>query len=390
MSQFSDEDFETYLKNARTSTIDTDTLKSYADAKGVALTDVIDYLFERTSFGKVNHSIGQTFMGFNHRNTPLPIPINRDTNGLVFFTRPDLNLSNTNIRSYRKMNALRNTDPSSLGRIIRCTLDPNLLKGRSEDDVDKNMTCPVIDNDQVFIPMMTNTCISVSGFEDIELPATATKPGPYGESMMIADGILDKLGTYDITTTFRNMSGSPILHLLYYWSVYASAVRQGLMRPRQNNILEHRIDYQTAIYRVILDHSHRFVENIARTGFSQPKYIPFGAVYNYEHDKPFNQANEQISITWTGHGLYYQDDLLIRTFNMSVAAMNEDLGIPANRAARYVKVPYEELMAFNHRGYPRINPSTREMEWWVKREEYDMMTRDIILDSIPIEPKRSN
>lgn len=364
-----------YLRNAEVAgSYIRQSLQPYAEQQGIAVEDVINYLFERTAYGGYSYAMGSTFKGFNHRNVALPIPINRDTNGLVFFTRPDLNLTEWNLRNYRVMNPLRNTDTASVACAIRCTLDPDLMEPNTADNPDRTpITCDLIDNKQVFIPLLTNTCVSVSGFEDLHLPSYTTKPGAYGETMAWADGHTKKLGVYDISTTFRNMAGSPILQMLYYWMEYAAAVRQGIIKPKIENVVKHRIDYQTAIYRVILDHSKRWVENIARTGFSQPSYIPFGAVFNYEHDKPFNEANNQITVTWTGHGQFFQDDLIIRTFNASVVLRNPDMA-DNRRASQYTLIPYDMVDVFNHRGYPRIDPATREMQWWIGKEEFNLMT----------------
>jgi uncharacterized protein YraI len=35
-----------------------------------------------------------------------------------------------------------------------------------------------------------------------------------------------------------------------------------------------------------------------------------------------------------------------------------------------VKIPFEHLSIFNHRGYPWINPSTYELEWYVSSAYY--------------------
>ena len=35
------------------------------------------------------------------------------------------------------------------------------------------------------------------------------------------------------------------------------------------------------------------------------------------------------------------------------------------------QIPYEALNAFNNKGYPRINPKTYELEWYINKSEYN-------------------
>ena len=49
-----------------------------------------------TSIGSRDTAIGDAYYGINHRGSPAPISINRDTHGLTFFTRPQLNLTPDN------------------------------------------------------------------------------------------------------------------------------------------------------------------------------------------------------------------------------------------------------------------------------------------------------
>jgi hypothetical protein len=344
-------------------------LAEYAKLFNIEVSQVLDHLLAATAFGATSTSIGAAYWGFNHRNTSTPIPINRDGAGLVFFTRPDMNMASSNLRHHRPMNALQTDASQSMPRIFRNYLDPDLAKPGNPSPA---ITCPFVDNLQAFIPLLTNTCISMSGFEDMEAPLAATKAGAYGESMNFVDGISDKLGVYDITSTFRNMVGDPVTMLIYYWIKYMTAVRQGLMIPRFNNIFENRVDYQTRIYRLSLDHSRTYVQKIACTGASVPKFTPIGAAMNFEADKPFNASNDQVSITWSGHGLYYMDDFIIRSFNSTVKLFNPAMA-DDRRDKEYMKIPYDALQLFNNKGYPYILTETMELSWWVSVNDYNLV-----------------
>lgn len=348
-------------------------LAEYAKLFNIEVNQVLDHLMATTAFGATNTSVGAAYWGFNHRNTSTPIPINRDGAGLVFFTRPDMNLSHSNIRHYRAMNALQTDASLSLPRIFRNTLDPELGRDmQTEGSICRMVECPVVDNMQAFIPLLTNTCISLSGFEDMEAPLASTKAGAYGEAINFVDGHSDKFGIYDITTTFRNMVGDPVTMLMYYWIRYMTAVRQGIMVPRFRNVFENRIDYQSRIYRLSLDHSRTFIQKIACTGASVPKFTPIGAAMNFEADKPFNASNDQVSVTWSGHGLYYMDDFIVRSFNSTVVMFNPSMA-PNKRESVYKKIPMDALTLFNNKGYPYILTDTMELSWWVSHQDYNQL-----------------
>lgn len=365
------------IDNQRANGLNAPALAEYAKLFNIETSQVLDHLMASTAFGITSTSIGAAYWGFNHRNTPTPIPINRDGTGLVFFTRPDLNLASSNLRHYRAMNALQSEASLSLPRIFRNYLDPELAMAMQTDGgLCRTIDCPLVDNLQAFIPLLSNTCISLSGFEDIEAPLATTKAGAYGESMSFVDGISDKYGIYDITSTFRNMVGDPVTMLIYYWIRYMTAVRQGIMVPRFRNIFENRIDYQTRIYKLSLDHSRTYVQKIACTGASVPKFTPIGAAMNHEADKPFNSANDQVSITWSGHGLYYMDDFIVRSFNSAVVMANPSMA-PGKRNSVYKQIPMDALTLFNNKGYPYILTDTLELSWWVSIADYNQLVTGV-------------
>lgn len=355
-------------------------LAGYAQANGIDVSQTLDHLMSQSTMGATSNIIGNSYWGFNHRNTPTPIPINRDGVGMVFFTRPDFNMDTSNIRHHRMFNAFQTKEQYSLPRIFRNTFDPDLAKG---DNYTPAITCPVVDNLQAFIPILSNTCLSCSGFEDTEAPTTTTKAGAYGEAMTWTDGTTRKLGNYDITTTHRNVIGDPITLLPFYWVEYMSAVRQGIMVPKFKNIFERRIDYQTRIYRLILDHTKTYVQKIACTGASQPKYSPIGASFNFEAERPFNSSNDQISLTWTGHGLYYMDDFIIRAFNKTAVDFNPNLA-PDKRRVHYQQIPIQALPLFNHLGYPFIIPETKELSWWVTNELFQKVMSGLSIGDMQV------
>ena len=89
---------------------------------------VTDDVFQVLPVGSLTTAIGDSFYGINHRQQPGSISINKDFYGLTFFTRPRLNLTTANIRAVRELTPLLSGESTSIQRIIRSLLDPELIR----------------------------------------------------------------------------------------------------------------------------------------------------------------------------------------------------------------------------------------------------------------------
>lgn len=332
----------------------------------------VEDVWARSAVGNPSTAITETLYGLNHRSLANSVPINKDYYGLAFFTKPDLRLTADNLHRLRKFAPLLTSRENSLPRAIRAMLD---FRHNSHNNTQNEERYPsgLIDPKQIFIPILTNQIITMSGWQDIELPIYTSEAGVYGEQFSYADGIAEIYRTFPMTATFRNIPGDPITALFYYWITYAAAVFEGVLTPYANNIAENTIDYQTRIYRVVLDSSKRFVQKIACTGAAFPTSVPIGAAFNYEVDMPINR-NDQISINFQCIGAEYYDDAILHDFNKAVCIGNPAMLPDKRKAAGLIKVPYEYIFLFNHAGYPCINPATFELEWWIYNDQFTAMT----------------
>jgi hypothetical protein len=343
----------------------------------------IDDFFQNSSTGSVESAIGNSFYGINHRQQAASIPSNKDNYGFTFFVRPQLNMQTTNIRNLRQLSPLLTTNPSSYQMITKCLLDPRLLYGYDVDnDILINSSnivrheCPHVDNTMAFIPILTNNLKSITGFPDFVTPETTTKGGAYREEHSMVDGIVDKYEAYDLEATFRNIKGDPIFALFYAWIRYQSAVFEGTLLPYPDFLVENVIDYNTRIYRVILDPDKKFVVKIACTGASFPTSLPIGGYFDYSSEKPYNDVNSDITIRFRCLGAQYMDDILIYEFNKTVEIFNPSMS-SGGIDVEMIKIPELYLSLFNNRGYPRIDPDTYEFSWYIGRELYESKMQSI-------------
>lgn len=314
-----------------------------------------------SSTGSINNAITNNIYGINHRQSPGAIPMNRDQYGLTFFTRPQLNMRYENIINSRLLLPLLTDEVFSYHRIIRCLLDPRLMANYPDDPP---LVCPLVDNKLPFIAILTNHLNTINGWQDILVPNFSAAEGAYKEGYSFVDGTTNNYASYDITATFRNSRGDPITSLFYYWGHYMSAVYEGKILPYPDYIISNTIDYNTRIYRLVLDQNKRYVQKIAATGASHPIAIPIGSSFDYSNEKPYNDANHDIAIPFRCLGAIYNDDILFYTFNKTVSIFNPSMVTKKG----LTKVDPEHLDIFNNRGYPWIDVDTYELQWWVPTE----------------------
>ena len=357
----------------------------------------VDQMLENMPVGSVSKAIGNNMYGINFRQTGNPVPRAKDMYGFTFFTRPQLNLSRLNITNYRGFYNLLTDNNISYQAFTRLMLDPRL--GNTG-----GLKCPFIDNKNPFISILTNNVVSLSGWPDLTVPVHTSEAGQYGEEHSFVDGVTNHFEAFDLDVTFKNTKGNPLLYFFYIWIKYSSLVFEGILNPYIDMITENEIDYNTRIYRLVLDQQKRYVTYIAATGASFPVNVPTGNLFDYNVDTPMNTRNSEINIRFRSLGFTAFEDILKLEFNKTLAIFNSDLRKVLNsdlsnasddfkarddgtvvyriQGCKYVKIPHYLAMSIdtsifsnnffsvNHRAYPYINLITNELEWWVDESRF--------------------
>lgn len=374
---------------------------NYGNIDVVALDESIDQILERLPMGSMTKAIGNNLYGFNFRNQPNAAPIAKDNYGYVFFTRPQLNLSNINIVNFRNFYGMFTDRTTSYQRYIRMMLDPRIAYY-------EKLTSPFVNNGSPFIPILTNNLVTLSGWPDLSVPVYTTDSGLYGEEMSMVDGFTNQYESFDLDATFRNTRGNPLIYMFYVWVRYMSLVFEGTLSPYDDMILENELDYNTRIYRLVTDHSRRYVTYLGACGAAMPLSVPTGSLLDYNTDKPYNDKLKEFSIRFKCNGYMMFDDVLKLKFNQTTAIFNPEIrklvngdmgrsGFTASQKERtdptrvytmpgigYSKIPYAYMNSFdipgeynsvgvgNYKALPYINLYTNELEWWIDTRYFDL------------------
>jgi hypothetical protein len=341
-------------------------------------------------FGRPSAGVINVMRGVNHRGAGNIVAANTDNQGLTFFTKPNLNLSYDNVKAVRRLNFLCDGDDRSMGSAIRCLLSPQVIDPRIADrsyprgawgpsalPIDPvAVRSAIVDDYYPFITPLTNTLMSLSGWPDFVHDTWVSKEGRRKEVTFMIDSCSDIYGQYDLTANFQNVDGNPILALFAVWCDYMGRVATGELNPYPQCIVEREIDYNSRIYRLVLDPTQQFVRHIAEACLTAPTAVPTGAQFTFNQDDFFTPEAAQIGIRFQCVGARYNDPISIYNFNKIVETFNGGMQ-DGRRESEMVKLtpPLRKLFTYDPQ-YPRIS-NTNELEWWMRRSEFDKLMTEV-------------
>lgn len=337
----------------------------------------------------LSESMTNTFRGPNIiTNTPMLKP-NTNLPGYIFTVRPDLNLSSANIKLDRKMAPLLTDKSNSVMRAIRGILSPQCMMPMTSagfpnrSDRMSYIDCPLIDKNYPFIAVSDNNVKTLTGWPSGRLGIRSTPAGILKEVHLMADGPATYKGEYSLNMSLNSMKGNPLMYLYYYWILYIGMVytqSYGLM-PWPENLSNGCMDYTTRIYRLIMDETKTYVTEAAMTGYAIPVSIDIGPYFDYQSDNYRPYVERTVEVEFACSGVEYLDEIIIKQFNRTVE-MFQPLMHPKHRNNYFIKVDKRYQKIMNNRVYPFINPVTRELEWWCKKQDWNNSSHLIQLADI--------
>lgn len=333
---------------------------------------LVDTVSRESGKGAIRSSTHNLFRGFNHsRPGVASAPANLESGGFTFFGKPVLNLSYNNVRANNKLEFLADQRKDSIGCAIKCMLSPFGLKGIPSDTSPTNVRSSLVDDHQAFIPLISSSLLSMSGWPDPALDTYTTEEGYAKEVQNMADGRIDIRGSFDLQLTLRNSDGDPITTFIDAYLNYISGVITGELMPYPDFIVNKTIDYNMRIWRLVTDPSRTRLLKIASTCTAFPIGNSSGAAFNFNMEDLFGSENNQISLPLRCSGAEYnQGAVLIDEFNRSVEMFNQNMkeGV---RQERMVQLTGDDLLKYNYYGYPYIENDARyygRITWWLPKE----------------------
>lgn len=346
----------------------------------MALEDYLNQIAQNIGFSPRDRGLTDSFYGLNIIGRGAPVPLNTENQGFTFFTKPDLNLSYDNLQVDRVMSNLLMENDNGIQRAVRSYLDPTAHRD--------GLSCPNVDPLNPFIPLLSNNLLTITGWEDLTLGTHTSNPGLYREAWSYVDDVPYHYGTYDLQCSFRNLVGDPITFMMLMWERYSSLVYEGRFMPYPENVLLNSIDYNTRIYRMTTDATRTYVTRIFACGAAFPmtaalaQHADYQANWTSSNDTPFATVNDQITFTFRAMGFTYYDHILIYEFNQLVQDFNPSMRDDQRESVMH-ELASSEREYFNYKAYPRINPMTMKLEWWMPKEAYTAAKDGVIRQTTP-------
>lgn len=327
------------------------------------IAEVINSTSRAMGAGSDNARYQDLFYGINRLPTLPYLQPYTENQGLIFFTKPELNLSYNNISGVRKLTVFSESgEANSTAHMVRCALDP--ITHRSGNGKKSKLTDPY----NPYLTYFTNLCLSMNQPPDIGLDTFTTPEGMMKEQWMTADGSVEPNGYYDVTCTMANVPGNPIPLTLYGWLYYIHHLRFGPCVPHPENRRSGRMDYFTRIERYTLDRTGRFVEQWWHCGAAMPKNLSLGSFFAYNKLEPTNLDNKQTTVQFACVGSIVNDPIQLFEFNLRMLRWNPSL-MDEVRSSKYIRIHPGDNATTNYYGYPLIDLNTREMTWWIDKDD---------------------
>lgn len=332
----------------------------------------VDDMFSTSGIGSLDKAIGLNLYGINYQHAATAVPRNKEQPGYVFFTRPQLNFQRDNIANVRQFYNLLAGEATSQERYIRCMLDPRLGTGYKYLNTQAPVIeCPLLDNENPFIPVLTNNIMTATGWPEQTMTFQRSKEDVYRGTHSMPNGLAVIHGSYTLSCTFRNTYNNPILKMMHYWLNYMGEVTvTGRLRPYADYEAMDYIDSNTRIYRITLDAQRERVTGIFCCGAAAPSANSISQFADYNREAPITEINKDFTISFDCDGMLIFDPIAFYTFNAVVQAfcpgMRDEF-----RDDYMVKLTKIEQNFFNNLAYPRINPDDSMFEQWVYRTVYE-------------------
>ncbi len=315
-----------------------------------------------TSYGDLDIKYGNAMRGLSRVNIVDTREAARDNIGFTFFTRPMLNLSDTNLNRDRIMKKLLQ-EKSVADKYVRVMFDRLLY-------FKENVVCDQADNLQAFIPIFTNNLESITGFIDPSIDSYVSPHGSRKQQYALLDGTDQINEIIDLNVVYKNTYEDAIVTAFTIWLRYIVNVKQGIMVPYTGFIGRRITDYHSRIFRLVTTEDRRYVKRIGATGPIYPDVNSIGKYFDVPStNTTYNEQTRTHNVRFKAVGYEYNDPILVREFNRTVGFFNPMMRKINNGAdpktVGMVKLSPLGENQLDYNGYPRINEKTNELEWYV-------------------------
>lgn len=273
-------------------------------------------------------NVFQSFFTRLDRNGNIVVPLPALNAGYTFITRPRLNLSMANLMQDGLMSTLNSYNGKSVQFMIRALLDTKMCNGKGLSDylgipaTDEDLlfhqnalNSPLIDTENPFLTPVCNALKGISGYPDYNIETETTEGDFHSGDFTFAKGSDMLKKTQELSLEFRDVKGSIVLSLFYYWIVYIALQTKGITMSYPDDIFEQRLNYTVSIYRFVMDTTRKNILWWSKATGCFPKSVPVGSIFNMSQDEVILSSATNFSIPFTAGKIEYNKPEILEDFN---------------------------------------------------------------------------
>ena len=364
---------------------------------------VLSESFKSAGLGPTTATVSNFLSRLDRHGTAL-IPANTLNYGYTFITRPRLNMSEGNLRQHPILSTLLSQDPASVGFMIRMLLDTRMHRGKNivyaaagggkqnisiKNFVDKELellstmanNSPLLDRNNPFFTPLCNGLKGISGWPDFNLVEETTEGDFHSGDFTFIKGSDMNNKTQELSLEFKDVQGSVLLAIFYYWCLYMALQAKGVVMAYGDDIYLQRLNYTVSIYRFVTDPSRKHIVWWAKATGCFPKSVPVGALFNVNQGEVTISSASNFSVPFVANDIKYNDPGILLDFNYLMKKYCPGIEEKYNSLTRkwedsseYVQLPTNAVTdtissAYNFMGLPYINglhTGEFQMAWKVK------------------------
>lgn len=328
-------------------------------------TNRIDYyngVLQGSNAPGYDNALINSFRGFNPFNPgPAMMEISDNVIGLMFITRPELNLEDYNIYRSEKLISLAGAGSNDIAGYIRGTLDRNWAAANFGDKGH-----PMLDNYQPFITCLNEYLKTSTGFSDLSMRVNTTEPGLRQQIYQYVSSKLEENGQFSIQQTYYNPRPLIIQTLFQMWETYISEVKSGdnEITPRLPYLFGNRCDHDTRIYHLIMNRDTEYLESIFAAIRGFPTTYPAGGIADIDRTQSTlrGAGQDDFAVQFSMEGMRFDEISLINAFNEHTYLYNPDLYLTVTgKSNLYRKLDTHEYMSYRYMMYPLLIPTQQDI-----------------------------
>lgn len=135
-----------------------------------------------------------------------------------------------------------------------------------------------------FIPLLMNTCTSLTGAKDLNLQVYEYEEDEFSTKQNVATGMDDLWAPGQITASFEDITYGPVSLLFMLWIFYIHYVSRGYITSTREHILERILDYTCSIYVFVIGPDGRTIERFGKFTGCYPTSFPLSQQLEHNNE----------------------------------------------------------------------------------------------------------